>query len=463
MGLSFGGPGGGPGGTPGNSIRDIVNNINAKTNPGGDDKDVQFNDNGVFGGNDGFQYDKTAFHAALGGDATTPDQTDGTSDGDRWFGNLAFDEQMFNIRETTTDIASSRAGVYQSLKVNPTANALIDFVGGAFRTEMVSSNIKNLRGLYGTKTEVWHRGTGTITDAMALWARLHTQGLGAITTGYVGYFLTDIPLPNGSTYGIGIVDRDALSTGAPGGTALGIGAHHYDYSNVTPASGFRWNLWSNSDRRSKTVYNENLNQLSGPVCISGFTNQVWASLFLRNNNFCHELAGTGTITSNGTTVTGTSTLFGNEVRPGTSLPDTQFPGTFIEVGSYSSGGITYPKQFRQVTAVASNTSLTIQTSFIANLPSGTAFIIKRASVLVEGDGPDVDSDTGAYSFVITAALGRVGINVKYPEEDLHVAGNIRLGGTLLLGATASAGDGGLGIVTDNDEVIVNDGEVVLHY
>ena len=131
--------------------------------PGGDDMDVQFNDNGSFGGNNGFQYNKTSFHAAIDGDGAS------TIDGTAYYALLPEDsssiythashEATFEARDTIGNVSSdtTHAGLRGVIDwTQTTANVLLVYVTGTYgavkssgSTASIDELVNFVSGVYG--------------------------------------------------------------------------------------------------------------------------------------------------------------------------------------------------------------------------------------------------------------------------------------------------------------------------
>ena len=111
--------------------------------------------------------------------------------------------------------------------------------------------------------------------------------------------------------------------------------------------------------------------------------------FQCNNAFA---TGTGTISSSGTSVTGSGTIFNTELVIGATI--------------YANG------QARRVTSVGTNTAAVIDSAFSPNLSAGTTFIYNRPI------------------FVMDQSTGNAGMSVApVSDVNLYLYGNLRVGGT----------------------------------
>ena len=111
--------------------------------------------------------------------------------------------------------------------------------------------------------------------------------------------------------------------------------------------------------------------------------------FQVNNVFA---PGTGTISTSGTTITGSGTVFNAELVAGSTV--------------YAGG------QARRVTSVGTNTLATINSAFSPDLPAGTTFIHNKPI------------------FVMDQATGNAGMGVApVSDVNLYLYGNLRVGGT----------------------------------
>jgi hypothetical protein len=110
-------------------------------------------------------------------------------------------------------------------------------------------------------------------------------------------------------------------------------------------------------------------------------------------------AGTGTVVSSGTTITGTNTQFQTQLRQGDSITAT-YSATI-------NGKTQTVTRTRYVNVIASNTSLTTNSAFDPSIPQGTAFTFSRSVLQINGNarlGGTANYDTNT---VLSVAPGTI--------------------------------------------------------
>ena len=213
------------------------------------------------------------------------------------------------------------------------------------------------------------------------------------------------------------IDRDVGLPSLGGHHGVVIGPH-----NATSAgkNDFRYNLVSLA---GTDAYKDAVNYFQGPLMFSPISAPAKGSLHIRNDNSSMQSTGSGTMTvyAGSATATGTNGNFFADFTPGASAtlrPSDE--GIFVEIGTglllissvNAAGTITLkePSNFTAVTA---------------------AFVVKKPSIIINGDGPDIDANSSTYPFVVCQGLGRVGINDPQPTQALSVKGNILATGNII--------------------------------
>ena len=142
--------------------------------------------------------------------------------------------------------------------------------------------------------------------------------------------------------------------------------------------------------------------------ISAGTTSALSSLSIQGAS---SSTGTGTISSSGTTVTGSGTSFLTELHAGDVLDATGY-------GS------------RIISAISSNTSLTITNAFSTNLASGTSFSFRLPLArFINSSGT---------TKVAVNALGLVGIGTESPSGAVHVLQTVSTGPGLIIQSASDA-------------------------
>lgn len=444
------------GGASTNSIRDTVNNltINQPTEPGGDDKDVQFNDDGDFGGESDFEYDKSdnsldlEGHMAIGADAS-PDQTYGISNfplGGH------YKIQVLNLRETVTDVSiGSVTGILSFMEANLDSDDTgFDLAGAAFLAKVSSGSSKDLRRIVGMVSHGFHDGTGTVTDLYGAQILGEVDAGATVTNAHALFVQVDWDGTVSRKYGIKL--RDLNGNDATGGDNYGLFITGMVASDSTAAPSERGiNIASLTAHGTGSDYTASLNIFRGPILLGSLADTnipAPATLFIRNDNFAHEITGSGTISDSGTTITGSSSAFLTEARAGSTIV-----GSILEVD-------TSPKQYRMITAVAGDTSLTVDSAFGTTF-SGATYKIKHPTALVLSADKDNDGGPGLTIPFIVNAVGDVGIKTRFPSEALEVVGNLKVSGQILFGSSVQ-GLTDKNVVVYKGAVVTYDGNVVFY-
>lgn len=433
------------------------------------DGEVLYNDGGACGGDPALTFNDTSKHMAVGAAATGPDFDLGL--GTIGLSSLV-DEEILLARETVTaTTARDRNGILGYLTANPSANDTTSFyLGVTGLVDSLSSNTSNLGHLKGGRFAVRHDGTGTLTNLFGvdIEAEADTTS-GTITNLYGAYILAEAESGGTVTNAHGMlieVDWNSTATDPTNKYALKlrdldstdtIGGHNFglliggfpSLSNSAAPDENGVNLFSsNAGVGTKAAYVGALNVLRGPVLIGPLADTnipAPATLFIRNDNFPHEIVGTGTIANSGTTVTGTGTVFLSEARATNGL----IVGSVLEVD-------TTPKQYRMITAVASDTSLTVDSSFTTSFTSAT-FTIKHPTVLVWSVDPtDGGVDSGIDLPFIINAVGDVGIGTRFPSEALEVNGSIKATSIAVTSTTTENTISGNVVISKADPTLIYD-------
>lgn len=377
------------------------------TTPGGDNTEIQFNNAGSFGGADSALYDSTTGHSAFGPGATLNESYADSIDSH----SPTFGSEIVNIAETFTTTSTSPVGVYiqhisnhssatsgkfpTALYVDKrnTATAATNYrdtaINARVRNENTSATVDEQIGMRVVAT---NSGSTTTTRSYGMLVKFGDAEPSTDSKERAGIYVS----------GLGETEGDGGLFG--GRRGIYIDAIMNDADQEQTLNDTLFNLYSAGSRDNDQVYKEAYNGFAGPSNFGGTekaTKGVVRATYL-------SATGTGTLSSSGTAVTGTSTLFGgNATGFGHGNPET---GDVIVASS----------QARLFTSGASATAGTVDRAWPSNL-SGASFTfskpIYRWDVLQESH--DHKQGTDWIGGVINA-LGHVGIGTMTPTATLEI-------------------------------------------
>ena len=399
--------------------------------PGSPEGAVQFNSSNAFGGNAGFIFSLTTRHVAIGSTAVV----------DRGFSGLNidnftmnFEQEILNATQANSDGNIDLIAIRGTIIATNTSNTSSTGMMGIFAEANIPvSNSTDWDGrIFGIISRVNHAGGGTVDRIYGVRGTVLASNANELIGIAARVFSSDIATGSKSRIAVHADANNSENTDSiPTSGKFGLYIARHSRGSIGDATRVA-NIYS-EESINANPYKDSINHFGGVITAGPFGSSYndRGSIVLRNDNFTHSFGGSGAIILSGgiATVTGSGTNFLLDLIPSVSidfLPTLAYAGTVI-----SSNG-----EYVVVSSVNSLTSLTLANNATTTTSAnGAEFTVRRANLYLSGNGP-LTSYIPSYIFVVCQGLGRVGINVHDPSEDLDVRGNVRVRGNLLIGGAA---------------------------